>query len=151
MPEQEDDNIEIEEVSLAQLVFDEKPNEFKNAVEDYLYSSIQDKINDFIPDVADNMFNGTAYNEVRTKKTWKNVDGKAVKTAKIVDGHKDKIGRKGSKESLKKSGMKKTNVKGSIKAKATARRNPGAIRKRERSNNKASAKRIAAKNKRMSK
>lgn len=89
--------------------------------------------------------------EIKLKKTFKRVGNKMVKTFKVAKGHKDKTGRKGSRKALQKSGMKKKDVKKSMKAKKTARMNPGAKRKRKVTKMKAASKRLVKRNKRLNK
>ena len=99
---------------------------------------------------ADNPFFETL-DEVKLKKTFKRVGNKMVKTFKVAKGHKDKTGRRGSRKTLQKSGMKKKDVKRSMKAKKTARMNPGAKRKRKITKNKSASKRLVKRNKRLNK
>jgi len=176
MPEQENEINEGEDVSFAQFVFDEKPNEFKEAVRSHLFSAIQNKIDEFKPDVANKIFNDIGYNEeveyefldedhpdyeeyemdeldeetleeLKLAKTFGIKNGKIVRQKKVVSGHKDKVGRKGSAKALRKGGSKKTDVKLGIKKSREARKNPGAKRKRKRTSKKSLSKRLRRRNK----
>ena len=54
---------EEENVSLASMVVNQKPSEFKDAVRDKLFDAVKAKIAEYKPEVANQIFNGVNENE----------------------------------------------------------------------------------------